>query len=167
MGKVSKFSVMLAMALLMSAAVPHASADPCGDQLCEETAPPELEVRDEPPSRLNDRQSIDNGGDVFRSRKEQRRAERNRKRQRRLQEIYSQPGIDDDEGRYVQYNDQDEGLIGETEALTQAEAAVPGSRALGIKLLNGQTPRYAVKLRVRGKVRRIYVDARTGQVLGE
>jgi uncharacterized membrane protein YkoI len=33
--------------------------------------------------------------------------------------------------------------------------------------LKGQTPMYAVKLRVRGKVRRILVDARTAQVLGE
>ena len=161
MGKVCKFLVMLAMALSMGAAAHHVSAGPCGDQPCEERGPPEI-------PRLNDQESFENGGDVFQSRK-QRRAERNRKRQRRQQEIYSVPGFDDDEGRYVQYNDQDQnqGLIGETEALTQAEAAVPGSRALGIKLLKGSTPRYAVKLRVRGKIRRIYVDAQTGQVLGE
>jgi len=46
-------------------------------------------------------------------------------------------------------------------------AAVPGGKPLGVKLLKGQTPMYAVKLRVRGKVRRILVDARTAQVLGE
>lgn len=162
--KVSKFSVMLAMALALGAAAPHVSAGPCGDEPCEQAGPREI------PSGLKDRGSFENNdGEGFQSRKQQRRAERNRKRQRRHQEIYSLPGFDDDEGRYVQYNDQDQnqGLIGETEALTQAMAAVPGGKPLSVKLLKGSTPMYAVKLRVRGKVRRIFVDARTAQVLGE
>jgi uncharacterized membrane protein YkoI len=162
--RISKFFVMLAMALAMGgAAAPPVPAGPCGDQPCEQAEPREL------PSGLDDRGSFERDGDVFQSRKQQRRAERNRKRQRRHQEIYSLPGSDDDEGRYVQYDDQDQnqGLIGETEALTQAMAAIPGGKPLSVKLLKGSTPMYAVKLRVRGKVRRIFVDARTAQILGE
>jgi hypothetical protein len=89
-----------------------------------------------------------------------------RRKQRRQIEIYSQPSYDD-EDQFVQNYDAGENLIGPTEALTQALAAVPGGKALGVKLLKGPTPVYAVKLRVRGKVRRILVDARTAQVLGE
>jgi uncharacterized membrane protein YkoI len=33
--------------------------------------------------------------------------------------------------------------------------------------LKGQSPVYAVKMRVGGQVRRVLVDARTGQILGE
>ena len=59
------------------------------------------------------------------------------------------------------------GLIGPTEALNQAMTYVPGGRALGVKLLKGATPMYAVKMRVDGRVIRVLVDARTAQVLGE
>lgn len=89
-----------------------------------------------------------------------------RRKQRRQIEIYSQPS-DYGEDQFVQNNDTGENLIGPTEALTRALAAVPDGKALGVKLLRGPTPVYAVKLRVRGKVRRILVDARTAQVLGE
>ncbi|HYM99457.1 MAG TPA: PepSY domain-containing protein [Aestuariivirgaceae bacterium] len=89
-----------------------------------------------------------------------------RQKQRRRIEIYSQPSYYEDD-QFVQNNDTGENLIGETEALTQALAAVPDGKPLGVKLLKGPTPVYAVKLRVRGKVRRILVDARTAQVLGE
>jgi uncharacterized membrane protein YkoI len=176
MGTVSKFFVMLAMALLMGATVPHVQAGPCGDMPCEKAEPPdwagqgsrEKRERDDFPPGLNDRDSYETQGHVFQTRKERRRAERQRKRQRRQIEILSQPGDDDDDdGRYVQFNEQEQGLIGPTEALTQALAAVPGGKALGVQLLKGQTPMYAVKLRVRGKVRRILVDARTAQILGE
>ena len=92
-------------------------------------------------------------------------AKKHRKQRRRI-EIYSEPSYYDDD-RFVQNNDTGENLIGPTEALTQALAAVPDGKALGVKLLKGPTPVYAVKLRVRGKVRRILVDARTAQVLGE
>lgn len=92
-------------------------------------------------------------------------AKKRRKERRRI-EIYSQPSYYSDD-QFVQNYDTGEGLIGPTEALTQALAAVPGGKALGVKLLKGPTPVYAVKLRVRGKVRRILVDARTAQVLGE
>jgi uncharacterized membrane protein YkoI len=172
MGKVYKFSVMLALALLMGATVPHVSADPCGDQPCERAeppgrggeGPPVLERWDGFNPGRSDRDSF-KGDDLFQGRKFERRADRKRKRQRRQIEIFAPQ--DDDEGRYVQYNEQNQGLIGPTEALTQALAAVPGGKALGVKLLKGETPMYAVKLRVRGKVRRILVDARTAQILGE
>jgi uncharacterized membrane protein YkoI len=59
------------------------------------------------------------------------------------------------------------GLIGPTEALTQALSYMPGGRALGVKLLKGPNPMYAVKMRVDGRVIRVLVDARTAQVLGE
>ena len=59
------------------------------------------------------------------------------------------------------------GLIGPTEALTQALSYMPGGRALGVKLLKGANPMYAVKMRVDGRVIRVLVDARTAQVLGE
>ena len=179
MGKISKFFVMLAMALVVGVAVPHVSAqDQCGLEPCETGEPPDWagqggkqrKEQDVLPGP-NGRDSFENQGDLFRSLKQQRRAERLRQRQRQRQEpdSFSQPGYDDsdDGGRYVQFNEQEQGLIGETEALTQAMAAVPGSRPLGVRLLKGQPPMYAVKLRVRGKVRRILVDARTAQILGE
>jgi len=175
MGMISKFFVMLAMALLIGATVPHVQAGPCGDMPCEKGEPPDWagesprqkRERNEFLPGPNDRDSFESGGDFFRAQK-QRRVERLRKRQRRQIEILSQPGYDDDDdGRYVQFNEQEQGLIGPTEALTQALAAVPGGKALGVQLLKGQTPMYAVKLRVRGKVRRILVDARTAQIVGE
>jgi hypothetical protein len=99
---------------------------------------------------------------------------RKRRRQRRI-EIYPEPSEYGDEEQFGQtYEDQfgqtyeaDQALIGPTEALTQALAAVPDGKALGVKLLKGPNPVYAVKLRVRGRVRRILVDARTAQVVGE
>ena len=68
---------------------------------------------------------------------------------------------------FVQSGDDRGQLIGPTEALTQALSVVPGGKALGVKLLKGQNPVYAVKMRVGGQVRRVLVDARTGQILGE
>ena len=177
MGKISKFFVMLAMALVVGVAVPHVSAqDQCGVEPCERGEPPDWAGQGAQQRKEQDvlpgpngRDSFENQGDLFRSLKQQRRVERLRERQRRQTETLSQPGYEDneDDGRYVQFNEQEQGLIGETEALTQAMAAVPGSRPLGVRLLKGQPPMYAVKLRVRGKVRRILVDARTAQILGE
>src|SRR5262245_26615515 len=177
MGKISKFFVMLAMALVVGVAVPHVSAqDQCGVEPCERGEPPDWAGQGDQQRKEQDvlpgpngRDSFENQGDLFRSLKQQRRVERLRERQRRQTETLSQPGYEDneDDGRYVQFNEQEQGLIGETEALTQAMAAVPGSRPLGVRLLKGQPPMYAVKLRVRGKVRRILVDARTAQILGE
>jgi uncharacterized membrane protein YkoI len=177
MGKISKLFVMLAMALVVGVTVPHVFAqDECGVEPCERGQPPDWagqggqqrKEQDVLPGP-NGRDSFENQGDLLRSLKQQRRAERIRQRQRQETDSFSQPGYDDsdDGGRYVQFNEQEQGLIGETEALTQALAAVPGSRALGVRLLKGQPPMYAVKLRVRGKVRRILVDARTAQILGE
>jgi hypothetical protein len=74
-------------------------------------------------------------------------------------EDYSPQGYDEDGGRG--------GLIGPTEALNQALMEVPNGTALGVKLLRGATPMYAVKMRVGGRVIRVLVDARTAQVLGE
>ena len=68
---------------------------------------------------------------------------------------------------FVQSGDSRGQLIGPTEALTQALSVVPGGTALGVKLLKGQNPVYAVKMRVGGQVRRVLVDARTGQIVGE
>ena len=65
----------------------------------------------------------------------------------------------------VQGNDG--GLIGPTAALNQALNVVPGGTALGVRLLRGPTPVYAVKMRVGGRVLRVIVDARTAQVLGQ
>jgi uncharacterized membrane protein YkoI len=172
MGRLFKLFVMLAMALVVGAAGPRAWADPCGELPCERAEPPDWigqgglsKDRDNSrPGRIG-WDSSESGGDFFQSQKQQRRAEKNRRRMRF--DILSKPGYADDEDRYVQYDDRNEGLIGPTEALTQALAAVPDGKALGVQLLKGQTPMYAVKLRVRGKVRRILVDARTAQVLGE
>ena len=90
-----------------------------------------------------------------------------RKFERRRPRVYEseEPSYYSDDV-YVQSDDQSGQLIGPTEALTQALAMVPGSKALGVKLLKGPNPVYAVKLRVGGQVRRILVDAQTGQILG-
>jgi uncharacterized membrane protein YkoI len=100
------------------------------------------------------------------------RLEKLRRKLRRNIEAYpespygSEPSYGDDQ--LVQSYEQDEdGFIGPTEALTRALAAVPNGKPLGVKLLRGPAPVYAVKLRVRGRVRRILVDARTAQIVGE
>jgi hypothetical protein len=90
-----------------------------------------------------------------------------RRRLRRNIEAYPEPPYGGEDQFVQTYDREEEGLIGQTEALTQALAAVPGGKPLSVKLLGGPTPVYAVKLRVRGRVRRILVDARTAQVLGE
>jgi hypothetical protein len=95
-------------------------------------------------------------------------AKQRRKFQRRRPEAYesNEPSYYSDDV-FVQSGDDRGQLIGPTEALTQALSVVPGGKALGVKLLKGQNPVYAVKMRVGGQVRRVLVDARTGQILGE
>jgi hypothetical protein len=95
-------------------------------------------------------------------------AKQRRKLQRRRPQAYEndEPSYYSDDV-FVQSGDDRGQLIGPTEALTQALSVVPGGKALGVKLLKGENPVYAVKMRVGGQVRRILVDARTGQILGE
>jgi uncharacterized membrane protein YkoI len=137
---------------LSAALASGASAGECGRKPCDQDRRGQIEFDD--PGR---------GEGDFSG---ERQREKKRRKERRQIEIYSQPSSYGDD-RFVQNNESGGGLIGPTEALTQALAAVPGGKALGVKLLKGPTPVYAVKLRVRGKVRRILVDARTAQVLGE
>jgi uncharacterized membrane protein YkoI len=96
------------------------------------------------------------------------RAKQRRKFQRRRPQAYEndEPSYYSDDVFVQSGNDRGQ-LIGPTEALTQALSVVPGGKALGVKLLKGQKPVYAVKMRVGGQVRRVLVDARTGQILGE
>jgi hypothetical protein len=95
--------------------------------------------------------------------------QRRRAIRRRIESIEPDDPSYYSEDVYVQSDDEGGGgrLIGPTEALTQALAAVPGGKALDVKLLRGPNPVYAVKLRFRGQVRRILIDARTAQVVGE
>jgi hypothetical protein len=141
---------------LSAALASDASAGECGRKPCDQDRRGGIEFDD--PGRGD--------GDFSGERQRPRGYEKKRRKERRQIEIYSQPSSYGDD-RFVQNNESGGGLIGPTEALTQALAAVPGGKALGVKLLKGPTPVYAVKLRVRGKVRRILVDARTAQVLGE
>lgn len=61
----------------------------------------------------------------------------------------------------------DGSLIPESVAVTQALAAYPEGKPLGVKLLPGSSPVYAVKLRVDGQVLRILVDAQSAEILGQ
>ena len=96
------------------------------------------------------------------------RPKQRRKFQRRRPQAYEtdEPSYYSDDV-FVQSGDDRGQLIGPTEALTQALSVVPGGKALGVKLLKGQNPVYAVKMRVGGQVRRVLVDARTGRIVGE
>jgi hypothetical protein len=58
-------------------------------------------------------------------------------------------------------------LIPESMAVTQALAAYPEAKPLGVKLLPGSSPVYAVKLRVDGQILRILIDAQSAQILGQ
>jgi hypothetical protein len=142
--------LMLGLALGLTTLVDGASAGECGRRPCN-AGPPVFVDRDSFQGRF-----LPPG------------LGKQRRKFRRRPEVY-----ENDEPSYysddlVVQNNNDRGrLIGETEALTQALAVVPGGKALSVKLLKGPNPVYAVKLRVGGQVRRILVDARTAQVLGE
>jgi hypothetical protein len=152
-------SLLLACTLALSALAPAALADSCEEGFpCDSPRPGLIE-------RLKQRQ-IYSGEEHPPP-----RLDRLQRRLRRNIETFpepsrgSEPSYDD---QFVQTYDQgEEGFIGPTEALTQALAVVPNGKPLGVKLLRGPAPVYAVKLRVRGKVRRILVDARTAQIVGE
>jgi hypothetical protein len=58
-------------------------------------------------------------------------------------------------------------LIPPSAALQAAMRYAPGSKGLGVRLLQGPRLMYAVKLKTGDRVRRVLIDARTGQVLGE
>lgn len=58
-------------------------------------------------------------------------------------------------------------VIPPSQALRSALQHSPGSKGLGVRLLNGQRLMYAVKLKTGSQVRRILVDARTGNIVGE
>jgi hypothetical protein len=156
MRKIFNHSFILGVGLGLSVLTAQVHAGSCdGNEPCEQGPPPPVLEQQGAPEALEG---------FFSDRKRLREQRRERRRQQRRIEIYSQP----DEGDYFVQSDQGGGdLIGPTEALTQALAAVPGGKALGVKLLKGPNPVYAVKLRVRGKVRRILVDARTAAIVGE
>lgn len=58
-------------------------------------------------------------------------------------------------------------LIPESMAVGVAMQILPDSKPLGVRLLSGDPPVYAVKLRSQGQVQRVLVDALTGQVIGQ
>jgi uncharacterized membrane protein YkoI len=59
------------------------------------------------------------------------------------------------------------GMIPPSMALQAALSYAPGSQGLGVRLLQGPRLLYAVKLKSGNRIRRVLVDARTGQVLGD
>lgn len=157
------FSALLGAALALSLPSAELKAGPCdGRQPCDFEPPGQFE-RDRgkhSPGRAERFKERDIYGDEDLAPG----LNRNRRKARRSIEVYSP--LDDDD-QFVQNYDRGGDLIGPTEAVSQALAAVPGGKALGVKLLKGPSPVYAVRLRVRGKVRQIFVDARTARVLGE
>ncbi len=91
---------------------------------------------------------------------------RKKRRARRLREASPPEEFTGEENVY------DNGLAGgdlipQSLAVTQALAAYPDAKPLGVKLLPGPSPVYAVKLRVDGQVLRVRIDAQSGQILGE
>lgn len=61
----------------------------------------------------------------------------------------------------------------EAQALLPQSAAVsltmqyyPGGKVIGVKLLPGSPPVYAVKVKTNGQVLRVMIDAQSGRVLG-
>jgi len=58
-------------------------------------------------------------------------------------------------------------MIPPSAALQAALGYAPGSQGLGVRLLQGPRLVYAVKLKSGNRIRRVLVDAHTGQVLGE
>jgi uncharacterized membrane protein YkoI len=52
-------------------------------------------------------------------------------------------------------------------ALRLALSYSPGSQGLGVDLVKGRRPMYAVKLKTGNRVHRVLVDAETGQIVGE
>ena len=58
-------------------------------------------------------------------------------------------------------------LIPESMAVGVAMQMLPESKPLGVRLLSGARPVYAVKLRSQGQVQRVLVDALTGEVIGQ
>ena len=58
-------------------------------------------------------------------------------------------------------------FIPESTAVGVAMQILPDSKPLGVRLLSGDRPVYAVKLRSQGQVQRVLVDALTGEVIGQ
>lgn len=58
-------------------------------------------------------------------------------------------------------------MIPPSAALQAALHYAPGSKGLGVRLLQGSRLMYAVKLKTGDRIRRVLIDARTGEVLGE
>ena len=58
-------------------------------------------------------------------------------------------------------------LIPESMAVGVALQMLPDSKPLGVRLLSGDRPVYAVKLRSLGQVQRVLVDALTGEVISQ
>jgi hypothetical protein len=152
MRKIFFIVFMLGLALGLTTLLNGASAGECGGKRPCNQGPPVFVDRDSSVGRL-----FPPG-----------LGKQRRKFHRRRPEVYESydPSYYSDD-LYVQNKDEPGQLIGPTEALTQALSVVPGGKALGVKLLKGPNPVYAVKLRVGGQVRRILVDARTARILGE
>ncbi len=53
-----------------------------------------------------------------------------------------------------------------SEALQLAMRVAPGSMGLGVELLPGPRPVYAVKLKTGNRIMRVLVDAVTGRIIG-
>ena len=58
-------------------------------------------------------------------------------------------------------------LIPESMAVGVAMQMLPDSKPLGVRLLSGDRPVYAVTLRSLGQVQRVLVDALTGEVISQ
>ncbi len=91
---------------------------------------------------------------------------RKKRRARRLREAYP-PEATDEENVYDNEPAGAGDLIPQSLAVTQALAAYPDAKPLGVKLLPGPSPVYAVKLRVDGQVLRVLIDAQSAEILGQ
>ena len=58
-------------------------------------------------------------------------------------------------------------MIPPSVALRAAMSVAPGGKALGVRLMQGQTLMYSVKIKTGHRLYRVLVDARTGQVIGQ
>lgn len=58
-------------------------------------------------------------------------------------------------------------VIPQSAAVAAAMQLYPYGKPIGVRLLQGSPPVYAVKIRTQGQVTRVLVDAQTAQVIGQ